>query len=122
MLPVAAITVIFLFSFIPFLVWWTHTYIFTTRRVIERRGIFRPRRHELEHVRGYTIQVRRGLIQRMWRTGTLTLTGDDGDVIRLKNVHHVYLLHEMLSDQIEINQILAHRDGRTPTQFLPSSS
>ena len=118
-LPVAALVVVLVFSLLPFLVWWSHVYIITTRRVIERRGVFRQRLRELEHVRGYTVQVRRGLIQRLWRTGTLTLRSDDGEVMRIKSIPRVYLVQEVLSDQVEINQILAHRDARASSPFLP---
>ncbi|GAA1956021.1 PH domain-containing protein [Microbacterium aquimaris] len=117
MLLTAAAVVVFLLVLLPFLAWWSHTYVITTRRVIERHGIFARRRRELSHVRGYSIGVRRGLLQRMWGAGTLTLSNGVDDPLRLRNIPDVALVHEALVDQVEVNQILAHRDaqGTTPT-------
>jgi hypothetical protein len=66
------------------------------------------------HVRGYSIQVRRGILQRMWGAGTLTLSNGVDAPLRLVNVPSVGLVHEALVDQVEVNQILAHRDAQPP--------
>ncbi len=113
MLYAAAAVVIFLLALLPFLAWWSRVYTITNRRVIERTGIFTTRRRELSHVRGYTIQVRRGLLQRMWGAGTITLWNGVDAPMRLVNVPSVALVHETLVDQVEIGQILAHRDAQT---------
>jgi uncharacterized membrane protein YdbT with pleckstrin-like domain len=113
MLLAAAAAVILVLVLLPFLRWWAHVYTITTRRVIERRGAFVPRRRELLHVRGYTIQARRGLLQRLWGTGTLTLSNGVDEPMRLANVPSVELVHEALVDQVEVSQILAHRDAQT---------
>lgn len=112
MLLTAAGVVVVLLVLLPYASWLARTYTVTTRRVIVRSGVFVRRRHELSHVRGYTITVRRGLGQRLWRTGTLRLADGLGDVLVLANVSDVGLLHEVLVDQVEVNQILAHRDGQ----------
>jgi uncharacterized membrane protein YdbT with pleckstrin-like domain len=124
MLLTGAALVVLLLVLIPFLAWWSHTYTITTRRVIERSGFFGRLQRELSHVRGYTITMRRGLLQRMWRAGTLTLDdGVDGRLV-LRNVPQVQLVHEVLVDQVEVSQILAHREAQplpmTPPP-LPSS-
>lgn len=112
MLVAAASTLIFLFALLPFLAWWTHVYTITTRRVIERTGVFVSRRRELSHVRGYTIAMRRGILQRIWGAGTLTLSNGVDAPLRLVNVPSAVLVHEVLVDQVEVNQILAHRDAQ----------
>ncbi len=76
-------------------------------------GLFARHRAELSHTRGYTISVRRGLLQRMWGAGTLTLSNGVEPPLRLVNVPSVALVHETLVDQVEVNQILAHRDAQT---------
>ena len=53
------------------------------------RGIFGVRRRELSHVRGYTIQERRGILQRMWGAGTLTLSNGVDQPLRLANIPSV---------------------------------
>ena len=114
MLLAAAAAVVFLLVLLPFLTWWSHVYTITTRRVIERSGILAARRRELAHVRGYTIVERRGILQRMWRVGTLTLANGIDQPMRLVNIPSVGLVHEALVDQVEVNQILAHRDAQPP--------
>lgn len=113
MLYAAAAVVVFLFVLLPFLAWWSRVYTITNRRVIERTGVFTTRRRELSHVRGYTIQVRRGPLQRLWGAGTITLWNGVDAPMRLVNVPSVTLVHETLVDQVEIGQILAHRDAQT---------
>src|SRR5690606_16865846 len=98
---------------IPYLVWASRSYTLTTRRVIARHGIGARQRREMSHVRGYTIGVRRGILQRMWGAGTITLSNGVDAPMRLTNVPNVTLLHEALADQIEVNQILAHRDAQS---------
>src|SRR5690349_19041919 len=73
MLLAAAGVVVLLLVLLPFLSWWSRVYTITTRRVMERSGILVARHRELTHVRGYSIQVKRGPIQRMWGAGTLVL-------------------------------------------------
>lgn len=118
MLITAAAVIVLLLVLLPFLSWWAHVYTITTQRVIERSGIFSAKRRELSHVRGYTIQVRRGILQRMWGAGTLVLWNGVDDTMRLVNVPRVHLVHEVLIDQVEVNQILAHRDA----QSFPTSA
>lgn len=123
MLLSAAGVVLVLLVVLPFVAWWGHTFTITTRRVIERSGLFSTRRRELSHVRGYTIQVRRGIVQRMWGAGTLTLANGVDQPLRLANIPSVGLVHETLVDQVEVNQILAHRDAQSfpPAPPLPTA-
>ena len=121
MLLTAASAITLLLVLIPFLAWWSHVYTITTRRVMERSGVFASRRRELSHLRGYTIELRRGVLQRLWGTGTLVLSDGLDTPLRLTNVPSVALVHEALIDQVEVNQILAHRDAQPPLPPLPPS-
>lgn len=108
--------VIIIFAVIvPFIAWLTRSYAITTRRVIESGGFLTRRRRELSHARGYTVALRRGPLQRLWGAGTLTLSNGVDEPLRLTNVPNVRLVHEVLVDQVEVNQILAHRDARSAT-------
>ena len=113
MLLSAAGGLVLLAVVIPFLVWASRTYAITTQRVIVTHGVGARHRRELSHQRGYTIAVRRGLLQRLWGAGTITLSDGRSEELRLRNVPHVRLVHETLADQVEIGQILAHRDTET---------
>lgn len=119
MLLTAAAVIVLLLVVLPYLAWWAHTYTITTRRVIERSGIVGSRRRELSHVRGYTIQQRRGILQRMWGSGTLILSNGVDEPLRLTGIPSVGLVHEALVDQVEVNQILAHRDAQAGPPAAP---
>lgn len=120
MLLTAAGVVVLILVVLPFLVWWSHVYTITTRRVLERSGVLGSRSRELTHVRGYVIQERRGLLQRMWGAGTLVLSNGIDQPLRLTNVPSVRLVHEALVDQVEVSQILAHRDAQALPPAPPS--
>lgn len=102
---------ILLLVVLPWLVWRTRVYSITTRRVIAKQGLFGQRSVEIAHARGYTVETRRGLWQRLWGTGTLTLSDGLGTAVVLANVPRPRLVGEVLADQIEVNQILAHREA-----------
>ncbi|MGN7964656.1 PH domain-containing protein [Microbacterium sp. 22179] len=121
MLLSAAGGVVLLLVVIPFTVWLARSTTVTTRRVIVHGGVGARNRREMSHARGYTIGVRRGPLQRMWGTGTITLSNGVDAPLRLVNVPNVTLVHETLADQIEVSQILAHRDAQTGTEGFASA-
>ena len=111
MLLAAAAAIVLFAVVLPWWVWASRSYIVTTRRVIETRGLLIRRRRELLHQAGSLIEVSRGPLQRMLGRGTLSLgTGDGG--IEMRDVHSPKLVRETLSDQIEVCQILAHRQAQ----------
>jgi membrane protein YdbS with pleckstrin-like domain len=119
MLLAAAALIVLLLVVIPFLVWVSRRYTITTRRVIARWGVLARHRRELPHARGYQVAVRRGPLQRMWGCGTLTLDNGVDAPLRLVNVPNAALVHEVLVDQVEVSQILAHRDGQAIPPMPP---
>lgn len=118
MLLAAAGIVVLLVVVVPFIVWFSRSTTVTTRRVISHQGIGARQRREMSHARGYSIAVRRGPLQRLWGSGTITLSNGVDDPLRLPNVPNVTLVHETLADQIEVGQILAHRDAQGGTDTL----
>jgi membrane protein YdbS with pleckstrin-like domain len=121
MVLTGATAAVVLLVLVPFLAWLSTSYTITTRRVIVQEGIGARRRRELSHARGYSIGVRRGPIQRMWGAGTITLNNGVDAPLRLANVPSVNLVHEVLADQVEVNQILAHRDSQSGSYPGPLS-
>lgn len=121
MLLAAAGLVVLLAVVVPFFVWYSRSTTVTTRRVIAHQGIGARQRREMSHARGYTIGVRRGPLQRLWGAGTITLSNGVDAPLRLPNVPNVTLVHETLADQIEVGQILAHRDAQGSTGILDVS-
>jgi membrane protein YdbS with pleckstrin-like domain len=112
MLLAAAGIIVLLLVVLPFIIWYSRSTTVTTRRVIAHRGLGARQRREMSHARGYTIAVRRGPLQRIWGSGTITLSNGVDAPLRLQNVPTVTLVHETLADQIEVSQILAHRDAQ----------
>lgn len=104
---------------VPYLRWLSRTYTVTTRRVIAQAGVFARSRTEISHARGYTIGERRGPIQRLWGSGTLTLSNGVDAPLHLVDVPAVRLMHETLADQVEVSQILAHRDSHATSVIPP---
>lgn len=115
MLVLAAALIVVILVLVPFVIWLSRRYTITTRRVIAADGLFLRKRRELGHGRGYTIAVRRSPLQRLWGAGTLVLSNGVDAPLRLVNVPHARLIHEVLVDQVEVNQILAHRQTQTST-------
>src|SRR5690606_21855619 len=112
MVPAAAAVAVLLLVVVPYLRWLSTSYTITTRRVIVRSGIGARSGRELPPARCYSFAVRRGPVQRLWGAGTITLTNGVDAPLRLVNVPSVNLVHEVLADQVEVNQILAHRDAQ----------
>nr|WP_314843675.1 PH domain-containing protein [uncultured Microbacterium sp.] len=113
MLLSAAGAVVLLLVVIPYMLWYSRSVTLTTRRVIVNNGLGSRNRREMSHARGYSIGVRRGIVQRMWGVGTITLSNGVDEPLRLANVPNITLVHETLADQIEVSQILAHRDAQS---------
>lgn len=121
MLWSAAGIVVLLLVVLPYLRWLAHAYTITTRRVIETSGLLVRRRGELSHIRGYAINETRGPLQRLGRSGTLTLSNGVDPSLRLRNIPNVSLVHEVLADQVEVSQILAHRDSHSMPAITPDA-
>ena len=113
MLWASAGALVLLLVLVPYFVWLSHRYTITTRRVIVREGIGSRRSIEMSHARGYTIAVHRGLLQRTVGAGTILLSNGVDPPLRLRNVPNVALVQETLADQVEVGQILAHRDAQS---------
>ena len=113
MLLTAAGAVVLLLVVVPWVAWYSRTVTVTTRRVIANHGVGARNRQEMSHARGYSIGVRRSVLQRLWGVGTITLSNGVDAPLRLANVPNVTLVHETLADQIEVSQILAHRDAQS---------
>ncbi|HOA86128.1 MAG: PH domain-containing protein [Microbacteriaceae bacterium] len=121
MLLLAAGLVVVAVVILPFLLWLSRLYTITNRRVIARWGLVRRQQAELPHARGYTISVRRGPLQRLFGAGTIVLKNGIDAPLRLVNVPSATLVQETLGDQIEVGQILAHRDEQASSGLIPTA-
>ncbi len=119
MLLAAGAVAVLLGAVLPWVRWLAHRYTITTRRVIEQSGWLGSTRTELTHLRGYTVTVRRSLLQRLAGVGTVSLDDGAGGRMVLRSIPDSDLVHEVLVDQVEVNQILAHRDAQPVPPPLP---
>ena len=87
-------------------------YTITTRRVIERSGILGARRRELPTCGGTRSRSGAASCSGCGARARLTLSNGVDQPMRLVNIPSVGLVHEALVDQVEVNQILAHRDAQ----------
>ncbi|OZB85612.1 PH domain-containing protein [Microbacterium sp. 13-71-7] len=112
MLWAAAGALVLVFVVAPFFAWLSRRVTITTRRVIVRDGVGSRNSIEMSHARGYTISVRRGPLQRLVGAGTVLLSNGVDAPLRIRDVPNVALVQETLADQVEVGQILAHRDAQ----------
>ncbi|QDZ16409.1 PH domain-containing protein [Humibacter ginsenosidimutans] len=90
---------------LPLLEWMTTRYTVTTRRLIVRSGLFVRERRELLHSHGYTVTLRTSWLQRIFRTGTITVGAmDQKTVARLRDVPRAAVVTEALHDLMENSQ------------------
>ena len=86
--------------FIPWLLWYTHTYPVTTKRVIPRRGVFRHTGHDLPLTRISDVQLVKDFNDRIFGCGTLALQTSSDDPLLLRDVPKVEMV------QVEISNLL----------------
>ena len=86
--------------FIPWLLWYMHTYTVTTKRVITRRGVFRRTGHDLPLTRISDVQLVKDFNDRIFGCGTLALQTSSDDPLLLRDVPKVEMV------QVEISNLL----------------
>ncbi|SEB37164.1 membrane protein YdbS, contains bPH2 (pleckstrin homology) domain [Paramicrobacterium humi] len=98
---VGGVAVIVLLVLLPYLMWLNHRYTLTTRRVIVRQGFFVRTRQEVLHSRGYTVTVKRGPLQALFRSGDIVITSGVDKPILLKDIPGANQVQAVLHDLIE---------------------
>lgn len=85
----------------PFLRWLSTTYTITDRRVLTRSGVLSRHVHDLPLARVVEVTHERGLVDRVFGSGTLVLAdaGDRGPV-RLPHIPDVHRVHLAVSDLV----------------------
>lgn len=101
---IAAPVLLFFLVLGPYVSWLNRRYTITTRRVIVRRGVLMRTRQELLHSRGYSVTLRRGPLQSIFRCGDLVLNSGIEAPVVLKDVPGATLVQTVLHDLIESAQ------------------
>lgn len=97
----------------PYLVWANRVYTVTSRRVIVRHGVFVRTRREMFHSRGYTVTLRRGPLQSLVRSGTVTLSNGIDAPLALDDVASAGRVADALTELVERSQSARPRTDAT---------
>ena len=99
---IAVITAALAIAFVqrPVLAWATTRYGFTDRRLVVRAGLLRRRRSDLPYSRITDVSYARGLLDRLWGSGTLVVTTASGARLELIGMPQVIALHQAVSQLV----------------------
>ncbi len=99
-IAVVALLVVLRASLLPFLRWFTTTFVFTDRRLITRTGLVSRTGHDLQLARVSDITYEKGLLDRLLGCGTLVIS-DAGEMgIRLDDIPRVEATQLAVSRQL----------------------
>lgn len=89
----------------PYIRWATTHFVITDRRVIYRTGILTKSGIDIPLARINTVQFRHGLIDQMFKTGTLIIESASDDPLSFDDIPNVERVHarlyELLNDALE---------------------
>lgn len=110
-----AAVVVVLGTLLPFLSWLTHRWTLTTRRVIQRSGVFARSRQELQLHRANEVTVRRTPGQRMFGSGDVRVATAHERPLILRDVPKPLLVQAALDELID----RSHRDAAAERRIDP---
>ncbi|WP_062299197.1 PH domain-containing protein [Demequina maris] len=84
----------------PFIRWATTHFVITDRRVIYRTGVLTKSGIDIPLARVNTVQFRHGLIDRMFRTGTLIIESASDDPLSFDDIPNVEKVHAVLYHEV----------------------
>lgn len=103
-LGVAWLVVAVYFFFAPVISWATTHFVVTNRRVMYRTGILTRSGIDIPMNRINTVQFRHGLIDRMFRTGTLVIESASDDPLSFDDIPRVERVHSLLYQEVSDSQ------------------
>ena len=87
-------------GFIPFLRWFTTHFVITDRRIMYRSGIITRQGIDIPMARINSVQFRHGVIDRMFKTGTLIIESASDDPLEFNDIPQVEAVHKLLYDEL----------------------
>jgi uncharacterized membrane protein YdbT with pleckstrin-like domain len=85
---------------IPFLRWFTTHFVITDRRIMYRSGIITRQGIDIPMARINSVQFRHGLIDRMFKTGTLIVESASDDPLSFSDIPKVEAVHKLLYEKL----------------------
>lgn len=80
----------------PYVRWFTTHFVITDRRVVFRTGVFTRSGIDIPLARINTVQFRHGVIDRIFRTGTLMIESASDEPLEFDDIPQVERVHAML--------------------------
>ena len=99
-LAVLWLVVAVLWGAIPFIKWFTTRFVITDRRVMYRSGVITRTGIDIPMARINSVQFRHGLIDRMFKTGTLVIESASDDPLEFDDIPHIEDVHKLLYDKL----------------------
>lgn len=87
-------------GFVPFIRWFTTHFVITDRRIMFRTGVITRQGIDIPMARINSVQFRHGLIDRMFKTGTLVIESASDDPLEFDDIPNVEAVHKMLYDEL----------------------
>ncbi|WP_062210272.1 PH domain-containing protein [Demequina oxidasica] len=97
------IVAIWLFA-VPVIRWATNHFVVTTRRVMFRTGVLSRSGIDIPVSRINSVQFRHGMIDRMFRTGTLIIESASDDPLSFEDIPNVERVHSLLYQEVSDTQ------------------
>lgn len=89
-----------LWGFVPFIRWFTTHFVITNRRIMFRTGVITREGIDIPMARINSVQFRHGLIDRMFKTGTLVIESASDDPLEFDDIPDVEAVHKLLYDEL----------------------
>ncbi|GMA34259.1 PH domain-containing protein [Demequina litorisediminis] len=99
-LAVAGVVLLAWLAVAPWIRWRTTHFVITDRRVIFRTGVFTKTGIDIPLQRINTVQFRHGLIDRLFRTGTLIIESASDDPLEFDDIPDVEKVHSLLYNEL----------------------
>ena len=87
-------------TFRPFLVWRSTHFVITDRRIMYRHGLLTRSGIDIPLARINSVEFRRGVIDRMVRSGTLVIESASQDPLEFDDVPQVEQVHSLLYHEV----------------------
>lgn len=84
----------------PYIRWATTHFVVTDRRVIYRTGVFTKSGIDIPLARINSVQFRHGLIDRLFKTGTLIIESASDDPLEFDDIPNVESVHAQLYHEV----------------------
>ncbi|MGE2836569.1 PH domain-containing protein [Mycobacterium sp. SMC-4] len=84
----------------PFLNWWTTHFVITDRRVMFRHGVLTRAGIDIPLARINSVEFRHGLVDRMFRKGTLIVESASQDPLEFNDIPQVERVHSLLYHEV----------------------